>query len=137
MNKRNGIIVIALIFLMLPCFTGCSDITTHAGKENEILSDTNDLDASGFQKEMNIVSLLRLLSFCKTEDGYYLQSDGLLYFMDSTTGKMIVVCNKPECSHNDSDCNAWINSPFLSYYQGKLYYGNQISQNFRIFRAEV
>lgn len=79
---------------------------------------------SDFQKEMNIVSPLRLRSVCKTENGYYLQNEGLVYFMDYATGQMIVACGKPECSHNDVDCNAWVNSSFMSYYNGKLYYCN-------------
>lgn len=85
-------------------------------------SDNTKLDLSGFQQNMNINSPLRLPTACKTEKGYYLQNEGLLYFFDNTLGKMIVVCGKPECPHNDVDCNAWINSKLLSYYDGKLYY---------------
>ena len=86
--------------------------------------DKTELDLSGFQRNMNINSLLRLPTACKTEKGYYLQNEGLLYFFDNELGRMIVVCGKPECSYNDVDCNAWINSKLLSYYDGKLYYVN-------------
>lgn len=119
MKEKRRLIAIALAFSMLSYFTGC----TSAGKE--IPSGTNGLGTDGFQKEMNMISPLRLRSACKTEGGYYLQWEGFLYFMDSATGDMIVVCSKPECSHDDPlECNAWINSPFLSCYQGKLYYAN-------------
>lgn len=87
-------------------------------------SDNTKLDLSGFQKNMNVNSPLRLPTACKTEKGYYVQNEGLLYFFDNALGKMIVVCGKPECPHNDVDCNAWINSKLLSYYNGKLYYTN-------------
>lgn len=82
------------------------------------------IDTTGFQKEMNVHHPFRLSAVCKTEVGYYLHYDGLLYFLDGTTGTMTAVCAKPECSHTDDDCNAWINSKMLSYYQGKLYYVN-------------
>lgn len=85
-------------------------------------SDNTKLDLSGFQNNMNVNSPLRLPTACKTEKGYYVQNEGLLYFFDNALGKMIVVCGKPECPHNDVDCNAWINSKLLSYYNGKLYY---------------
>lgn len=83
-------------------------------------SNNTKLDLSGFQKNMNVNSPLRLPTACKTEKGYYLQNEGLLYFFDNALGKMIVVCGNPECPHNDVDCNAWINSKLLSYYNGKL-----------------
>lgn len=85
-------------------------------------TDNTELDLSGFQRNMNINSPLRLPTACKTEKGYYLQNEGLLYFFDNELGRMIVVCGKPECPHNDVDCNAWINSKLLSYCDGKLYY---------------
>lgn len=85
-------------------------------------AENTGLNLSGFQRNMNINSLLRLPTACKTEKGYYLQNEGLLYFFDNELGRMIVVCGKPECPHNDIDCNAWINSKLLSYYDGKLYY---------------
>lgn len=87
-------------------------------------SDNTKLDLSGFQKNMNVNSPLRLPTACKTEKGYYVQNEGLLYFFDNALGKIIVDCGKPECPHNDVDCNAWINSKMLSYYNGKLYYTN-------------
>lgn len=89
---------------------------------NNSNTDNTELDLSGFQRNMNINSPLRLPTACKTEKGYYLQNEGLLYFFDNELGRMIVVCGKPECPHNDVDCNAWINSKLLSYCDGKLYY---------------
>lgn len=96
-------------------------------------AENTGLNLSGFQKNMNINSPLRLPTACKTEKGYYLQNEGLLYFYDNELGRMIVVCGKPECSHNDVDCNAWINSKLLSYYNGKLYYvnGDAIHNSYR------
>ena len=82
------------------------------------------IDTAGFQKEMNIQHPFRLSAVCKTEVGYYLHYNGLLYFLDGTTGNVTAVCAKPECDHTGNDCNAWVNTKMLSYYQGKLYYVN-------------
>ena len=87
-------------------------------------NNPTEINISGFQKEMNIQHPFRLSAVCKTELGYYLHYDGLLYFLDSTTGRVTAVCAKPECSHTGDDCNAWVNTKMLSFYQGKLYYVN-------------
>lgn len=102
--------------------TNSSSTQSSSPDVDDPTSDDTELALSGFQRNMNINSPLRLPTVCKTENGYYLQNEGVLYFFDSALGRMIVVCGKPECPHNDVDCNAWINSKLLSYYDGKLYY---------------
>ena len=82
------------------------------------------IDTTGFQKEMNVQHPFRLRAACKTEAGYYFNNEGLLYFLDGATGNVTVVCGRPECDHKGNDCNAWVNTSMLSYYQGKLYYVN-------------
>ena len=82
------------------------------------------IDTTGFQKEMNVQHPFRLRVACKTEAGYYFNNEGLLYFLDGATGNVTVVCGRPECDHKGNDCNAWVNTHMLSYYQGKLYYVN-------------
>lgn len=93
-------------------------------KNNPGTDDPSGIDPTGFQKEMNVQHTFRLHAVCKTELGYYLSYDAFLYFLDGATGNMTAVCARPECGHTDDTCNAFINSGFLSYYQGKLYYEN-------------
>lgn len=106
-----------------------SNVDENTPSSNTPNNSPAGIDTTGFQKEMNIQHPFRLSAVCKTEVGYYLHYDGLLYFLDGTTGNVTVVCAKPECSHADNDCNAWINSKMLSYYQGKLYYVNSDSKS--------
>ena len=87
-------------------------------------SNSGEVDTSGFQKEMNVQHPFRLRAACKTELGYYLHYDAFLYFLDAATGNVTIVCARPECDHTGDDCNAFLNSGMLSYYQGKLYYKN-------------
>ena len=87
-------------------------------------SNSGEVDTSGFQKEMHVQSPFRIRAVCKTELGYYIGYDGFVYFMDGATGNVTPLCAKPECSHTGDDCNAWVNTDMLSYYQGKIYYVN-------------
>ncbi len=43
-----------------------------------------------------------------SEDGMYYVKEERLYFMDNATGEKSVVCNRANCEHNDSTCNAYI-----------------------------
>lgn len=79
----------------------------------------------GFQKEMSVNHPFRLDAACKADGGYYLQNEGYIYYMEAATGRMILLCGKPECTHEDhTTCNAWANTKFLTFYDGKLWYTN-------------
>ena len=43
-----------------------------------------------------------------SEGGMYYVKEGRLYFMDNATEEKAVVCNRANCEHNDSTCNAYI-----------------------------
>lgn len=68
-------------------------------------------------------------SIAKSEEGYYFLTydvDGttLKYFEDATH-RTIAVCAKPDCTHDNSDCNAFFSMDYLSspvyYYKGYIY----------------
>ena len=49
----------------------------------------------------------------------------LLYYFDKTTGISGPLCGKPECRHNDQDCNAYLTNGgvySLTSYDGRLYW---------------
>lgn len=116
--KMRNLLILTIVLACMLSLIGCS---------TDAVSEHTSTDGSGFQKETNVSNEMRLNTVCKVDGGYYLQSDGLLYFMDTASGRMTTVCGKPECSHSDDTCNAWINSPFLSLYNGKLYYATSSS----------
>lgn len=81
----------------------------------------------GFQKDMNVTDQFRpfrLNEVCRGSGGYYLVNEGLLYFLEPESGKMLPVCAKPNCTHKDNTCNAWINPKMLTFYQEKVYFIN-------------
>ena len=71
----------------------------------------------------------------KAENGYYIWEEGrgrLMYF-DTASKNYIPLCNKPNCTHNSEDCNAFFNSNgeeeigyikghgYIQYYNGYVY----------------
>lgn len=68
-------------------------------------------------------------SIAKSEEGYYFLTydvDGTtLKYFDDTTQRTIAVCAKPDCTHDNSDCNAFFSMDYLSspvyYYKGYIY----------------
>ena len=89
----------------------------------------------GFQKTMNASDVFRLNKMCKGSGGYYLENEGLLYYLEPESGRMIPVCSKPNCQHKDDNCNAWINSSMLTIYEDTLYFanGDGFGQGLRLF----
>lgn len=64
---------------------------------------------------------------CKCDD----HIDPRLMFMDKESGRVVPLCNKPDCMHDGKDCNAYfpemfleqsgIDKHYLQYYDGNLY----------------
>ena len=67
-------------------------------------------------------------NLCATEDTVYFicgdLADQQLRYMDKATGIGGPLCGKPECQHNDIDCNAYLNGWVcgLTIYDGRLYW---------------
>ncbi len=83
--------------------------------------------------DVDLSSIHRLSTgdnFCGTEttvyyirNGHQADSPRLITYMDKATGVSLPLCGKPECMHDDENCNAYVFSPAgLSVYNGKLYW---------------
>ena len=79
---------------------------------------------SDFQKNMAGSRSAEIGNLCETEKGYYIQYDAFIYYVDKESKTATVLCNKPECSHSDDNCNAWTNGLSLSASNGKLYFNS-------------
>lgn len=72
-----------------------------------------------------------MFSVAQTEQGIYFVGGGFLYFLDAQTKKAAVVCNRPDCRHDQetdpellAQCNGYLGSdvlPFVQLYEGALY----------------
>ena len=61
----------------------------------------------------------------RTKAGDMRNTPQFLYFTDIASGITLPLCNRPECSHTDSNCNAYLcNSTLhlLCIYDGKIYW---------------
>ena len=65
---------------------------------------------------------------CATEDTVYFceyLGGNMIYYADKATGICLPLCGKPECTHKDANCNAYVGSSgidCLSVYNGRLYW---------------
>ena len=98
--------------------------------------DTNDVAAP---MEVNtIASDFEYRHIAESENGYYFwermnadQYDTRLMFMDKESGRVVPLCNRPDCGHEGRECNAYfsglnigadgIDKQYLQYYEGSLY----------------
>ena len=69
--------------------------------------------------------------FCETPLlDYFIPGDGFLWYYDKSVGKLGKLCPRPECTHDDNTCNAFLPGSFkgggLCYYDGLLYYLSDI-----------
>ena len=104
----------------------CGD--NNNGKLPAISGGDSSVLGTDFQKDMHQSSSLSISSICESKDGYYFQYDCMVYYVDKETGDSTVLCGKPDCDHTYSEgnwsCNAFVNTDFLTYYNGTLYYNN-------------
>ncbi len=82
-----------------------------------------------FQKNMHQSRGGDLDGICETQEGFYFNCDlgpGLkfrLYYMDKATGRVTVLCARPDCGHSDPDtCGALVDVLGLWTDGARLYY---------------
>ena len=81
-------------------------------------------------------------NFQQYSDPYICGDDDTLFFgfgdssqlryYDKATGISGLLCGKPECTHDGTDCNAYFNGRELSLYGGKLYALSRAAEGFEI-----
>ncbi|MCM1539493.1 MAG: hypothetical protein NC254_13985, partial [bacterium] len=100
---------------------------------------TEEKDGSSVPMESDAMEAdLEYPFVAESEDGYYFwermgeeQSYPRLMFMDKESGRVVPLCNKPDCAHDSEECNArfpdlnfgedGIYKDYLQYYEGSLY----------------
>lgn len=66
-------------------------------------------------------------SFVETPEAYYYGWDHVIYFCPRGADTFYPLCGKPNCIHDDKNCNAWFDGFCLGYYDGALYATNESS----------
>lgn len=104
MKTKLCLLLTALIFL-----TGCSGHTqaadSSAFEPTTEQSQTEPADPLTYSEGTTICSNSSGAYFVVTSPDL---KNNLIYYMDYKTQQMIVLCNQPNCAHNDDSCTAWI-----------------------------
>ena len=121
--------MICCCLLLLLLLVGCNETTLTQAETAVLQSDTHSFVSEGltdstanidsYASEDRAQANLRD-HFVETADGYYYQDENLIYFSQRGSTAFYPLCSKPNCMHNDENCNAWCGSAF-GYYNGALY----------------
>lgn len=114
---------LAFLLILILVFSGCSPSATVSGDTYNFEND----DQYYFDKSMGFNTI------AETKDGYYFFGGPkymYLYYMDKSTMKPVLMCNKPDCLHTEEtesektmNCNAFFSDANnnLMYYKSSLY----------------
>ena len=118
MKFFNKIIAVVSAVIIAFMFCSCSS--------NKIEVNTEQNSNTYIQNEDCQNYLNSFSSLVKVDDGYYFVSDSILFFYGSKENEAYPVCCKANCTHNDSNCSAYL-SP-LKFYpgMGMYYYNNAL-----------
>ena len=114
---KNRIIVILLsVALIISCLlSGCKQEDRNA--KMDYVPQSNFINYTGSQ-------------MIATPEGYYAFKDSFLYYITPDLQENIILCGKPECTHNKkktpelseyAECNAFFLNPKIGYYNDNLY----------------
>lgn len=102
----------AAILAAIVCFGGIWTVSVPAQeKEHE---DWNQ----------NYITSSYELFVTEAEHGYYFLVDDYIYYMDFDMEAPVFLCSKPNCMHDNEECNAYLSQERLNqviYYEGALY----------------
>ncbi len=89
-----------------------------------VISSCNDTTFEGSTKIYDYFQSQSFQGFfLENEYGYYYTLNGYVYYSDKDDLDFIKLCNKPDCYHNDENCNAYINcSSVIHPYKDKIYF---------------
>ena len=102
---------ILLILFLVGCGKDPQDSPSTESAESYVLTLPPEDHNQGFQG----------MPFVETPEGYYYMYGNLICFCARGTNDFYPICSKPECSHEDEDCNAWCSGTSFGYYKGALY----------------
>ncbi len=111
MGKSKRIIVCAFTLAMLLC--SC---------------DGTDLASQDVQGDDLYLSISGASSIDKSQDGYYIAANGLVFYYAPEQKEAIPLCNKADCAHGADDfsnayyCNAWCDSGYITFWEDSIYY---------------
>lgn len=145
-RRRYILIVIVCIFAM---GAGCAKSENEKDETVQSTQTVVDLkeakeqklvlenDSFNYEEKTDAQSFLYAAEVTKAPDGYYYWDEmnetglGMLMYYDTQSGKSVPLCSRPNCSHDNTECNAYFNRAgetgdyfdrsFIQYYDGNVY----------------
>ena len=133
MIKKISILLI--IVLIAGCIASClmlascnksSPLESNPSNTKNESSSIGNLNTDSLKPESYYTSFkqgITIGKYLETPYGaYYCSLLGYLYYSEKGNTEYITLCNKPDCTHSSKDCNAYIGTAPIGYYDGKIYY---------------
>lgn len=141
---RSSLLFICIVFII----TACADISETPLESTSAENTTENgmgLDLSAMEYNPDTDAQSEFIgsgtgsSVARSEHGYYYwvqAGGGFIMYYDISSGKKVPLCNRPDCRHDNTDCNAWYPSimgldeedvhydsagAYISFYNGSLY----------------
>ena len=106
------LIIILLVIATTLNITACGNSENAQYTSEEYLPESDDQANITYRR-----------NFVEGKTGYYFYDPmGYIQYYDFETKKTHILCNNPECSHEDEQCNAYSGGATLRYAEGDLYY---------------
>lgn len=136
-------IVLALIAMLL--FTGCQrnsgqSVAADATEPTATYDWMDGESPVSSQRTGLFRAGLNMVDHEVTSDGVYFIYNDFILFSDDRSDSIIKLCGRPDCTHNNQDCNAYIKDGCqIAYYNGYLYAvtGNQSEEECKLVRMEL
>lgn len=106
-------IMLSLLVIILFCFCACSPSVS-----TEFQKPSTDGYEAFFSRSVSLGTFVEISSGSYYSDGEY------IYYTDNDNTQYIKLCGKPDCSHNDVGCNAYIESYVIGCYEDHIYWVN-------------
>ena len=118
------VLLLFLCFLLAFAVSSCAPSTSGENGNSDLP------DPASFRQQD------RQERFLELADRYYYVYNYKVYFSEKDNPAFFILCNKPECKHNDSNCNAYAESA-LGYWDEHLYGAVLLEGEPRIFRMNL
>lgn len=121
-KKKLSIIIIGVVICVVALSAALVMVKGKKEKAIDIGKSSGETDEQSYWNP-------DIHSIAKSEEGYYFLTYNVggttLKYFDDAAKRTIAVCAKPDCTHDNSDCNAFFSMDYLSlpvyYYKGYIY----------------
>ena len=124
MNKR---VLISFTFVVVIILILVFYIKIHNNKEADVKINYDNIKHADIENiAQNYWNSDGIYNIAAAEDGYYyVTNEDFLVYFDINTGDTVPVCAKPDCMHDNDECNACLNTCVIYniyYYNEYIYY---------------